>query len=85
MAATPDFPEFVRQRHESGTWSVAVRVYVNALGSALHTRVIQSSGNAALDEAAREAAVKTKYSPRLEHCVAVPGTYTLKVTFSGGP
>lgn len=76
----PDYPDVARERNQQG--SVQMRLEINANGEVTSVTVTQSSGHAALDEAAQRAAKRWKYQPARhgETPVACSITRTLKWT-----
>ncbi|HEX5274762.1 MAG TPA: energy transducer TonB [Candidatus Rubrimentiphilum sp.] len=77
---SPDYPESAR---ESGIGQVTagIRVYLTPLGKVAALRVLTSSGNGDLDQAAIRAAAESTYLPRIKNCKPTFGLYLFKVTF----
>jgi TonB family protein len=61
-----------------GPATVEVEVTVGPAGNLLGTRVVKSSGNAFIDDAAVRAARESTYSPRLVNCQPTQGNYLLR-------
>ncbi len=80
-AVQPDYPDIARQQGAAGT--TQVKVSLSATGAVLGTAVYRSSGNAALDSAALAAARASAYSPEIENCERVPGSYLFQADFTG--
>ncbi len=80
-AAEPDYPDIARQQGATGT--AIVRVYVDPTGALIAGNIYKSSGNAALDQAAMNAARRTAYLPAYKNCRAVAGDYSFEADFSG--
>ena len=74
---TPEMPDDARGA--SGT--VIIEVQVDNTGRVMSTIIQRSSNNKALDDATVSAARRSKYSPAIRNCVAVPGMYRYVVTF----
>jgi protein TonB len=62
---------------------VIVAVSLAADGSVLNVKLGQSSGNALLDQAAMDAAKRSKFHSERDNCVDQPGTYAYRVLFAG--
>ncbi len=83
VSATPpitDIPPDVRAAKVSGT--AAVQVALDPQGRVTGATVTQSTGNSGLDNVAVDMARSATYSPKLESCKAVAGTYTFTVDFA---
>jgi TonB family protein len=78
-AAAPDLPKSQWPSHKV---SAIVLVTVAPSGKATSARIYRSSGNAAVDHAVMTAAEKSTYSPKVENCVSVTGTYLFKADFA---
>jgi TonB family protein len=78
-SAIPETPAFAQISGAAG--DVVVRVDLMPDGSLQDAAVAQSSGSAALDREALRVARESEYSPALESCRAVPGSYLFTVTF----
>jgi protein TonB len=75
----PAYPRLARRAGEEG--SVLCRLHVGADGSVARVEIVESSGHARLDAAAREALVLWRYRPRLEGGRAVATSLVHRVTF----
>ncbi len=76
----PDMPTIAVQ--EGATGEVGIRVDLSATGSVVGTAIERSSGNAALDAAARDAAQRSTFAPEIDDCMARGGTCLFHVDFS---
>ena len=76
----PDYPQAARELG-LGQRTVGIRVYVTPQGTVAALRVLNSSGNNFLDQAALGAAAQSTFSPRVKNCKATFGLYLFKVTF----
>jgi TonB family protein len=77
---SPDFPQSARTFSRFvGTARVAVTV--SPTGTMESARIVQSTGNFALDQAALMAARQSTYSPKVVDCQPVTGDYLFMVTF----
>jgi len=65
--------------------SVILAVTIAPNGSVTHLSLRKSSGNAQIDRSAAEAALHSKYSPKLVDCKAVEGRYLFRADFKPGP
>jgi len=79
-ALAPVAPATVGILH--GTITVIVRVTVAADGSVHEARIVQSSGDEAIDRSALLAARLSSYAPQILACVPVSGTYLFRAQFS---
>ena len=77
----PDYPGSARELG-LGQLTVGVRVYITPQGTIAALRVLNSSGNGDLDQAALRAAAESTYSPRTRNCKPTFGLYLFKVTFA---
>jgi TonB family protein len=77
--AQPEWPALARRVHEA---QVTVGVSVAASGQLTFARIVQSSGDPALDGSALDAARTSTYSPARRRCRPFAGTYLFRVTFS---
>jgi TonB family protein len=77
---SPDYPESARELG-LGLATVSVRVYLSPRGTIAALRVVDSSGNLDLDQAALRAAAQSTYMPRMKNCKPAFGLYVFKVTF----
>ena len=75
----PKYPESAREQGATGT--VQVKVSLNPSGGVISTSIYKSSGNAELDQAALVAARESTYSPEIEDCQPVGGTYLFRASF----
>jgi len=75
----PKYPESAREQGATGT--VQVKVSLNPSGGVISTSIYKSSGNAELDQAALVAARESTYSPEIEDCQPVGGTYLFRANF----
>jgi len=77
---SPDYPESAR---ELGLRQVTagIQVYITPQGTIAALRVLNSSGNGDLDQAALRGAAESTYSPRMRNCKPTFGLYLFKVTF----
>lgn len=80
-AVEPDYPDIARQQGATGT--ALIRVFVDPNGAVLSGNVYKSTGNAALDEAAMQAARRTTYVPAYKDCRATAGTFVFEADFTG--
>jgi len=71
----PEYPEEARARGIEG--SGVILVYVRADGSVASARVLQSSGHAILDRAAKAAFVQWRFVPGSVQNAKLPFTYTV--------
>jgi protein TonB len=78
--AQPEYPDSARDLG-LGEVQVAVEVTISPTGSLVGTKIAQSGGNMALDNAALAAARQSTYSPKIVNCQPVQGDYLFKVTF----
>ncbi|MBM3342291.1 MAG: TonB family protein [Betaproteobacteria bacterium] len=79
-APQPQYPATARRRGEQGR--VMLRVLVNTQGQPERAEVQQSSGVAALDDAARRAALQALFKPHLENGQPVPVWAIVPIIFS---
>ena len=77
--AGPPYPEGARLRGETGT--VGLELAIGADGRVLNVAVTRPSGSAALDEAARRAALAWRFRPATLDGQPVPGTIRTSVHF----
>ena len=76
----PDYPHLARKMGWEGL--VVIRVRVGADGSCLGASVMQSSGYAVLDEAAREAVQAWQFTPATKGEVPVEGELDIPIRFT---
>jgi TonB family protein len=79
-AQQPDYPQSAKPLG-LGPVTVQIEVTIDASGNLAGAHVYKSSGNAAIDQAALQAASGSKYSPRLVNCQAVTGYYLFRSDF----
>jgi len=79
-AAMPQLPHGVKS---SG--SVEVTVTISPRGTVTSTKVLRSSGNAAIDQAVAKAALQSTYSPKIVNCAPVEGSYVFRADFAPNP
>ncbi len=77
---SPDYPQTARELG-LGQRTVVIRVYLTPQGTIAALRVLTSSGNGFLDQAALTAAAQSTFSPRVKSCKPAFGLYLFKVTF----
>lgn len=75
----PRYPSAARRRGIEGT--VLLEVLVSPQGQAEQVEILRSSGSSLLDEAAREAILRWRFTPARRGAVAVPGRITVPITF----
>ena len=75
----PNYPESARTQGATGT--VQGKVSLDPSGGVISTSIYKSSGNAELDRAALAAAHESIYSPEIEDCRPVVGTYLFRANF----
>lgn len=78
-APPPRYPHESRRRREQGT--VLLAVVLSTDGTVLEVRIARSSGHTRLDEAARNAVRKWRWSPTVRGGVAVQVRGTVEVDF----
>ncbi|OPL18033.1 MAG: hypothetical protein AVO35_07700 [Candidatus Aegiribacteria sp. MLS_C] len=71
---TPDYPEMARQAGVEGR--VTLQVFVSAEGVPLEVVVVQSSGLASMDEAAKESIMRSSWSPAKRDDGVAVGVWT---------
>lgn len=76
----PQYPALARRRGEEG--SVVLRVLVNTQGQPERVEVQKGSGSAALDDAARRAALQALFKPHFENGQAVTVWAIVPILFS---
>ena len=80
----PEIPRIVELRNFGEPYgSARVAVDLDSHGALLGSRVVSSTGIAALDDAALVAARRSRYGAESRGCAAQPGTYMLMVNFDG--
>lgn len=77
---TPEYPDAAREAN-LGPVTVIVKITLSASASVLDASVLQSSGNSSIDRAALSAARQSSYSPKIEDCKPVEGTYSFRANF----
>ncbi|MDC8759464.1 energy transducer TonB [Janthinobacterium fluminis] len=75
----PVYPNISKRLRESGT--VVLRILINDRGQPEQVTVEKSSGFANLDEAGRQAGMRTLFKPLLENGRAVPVLVTVPINF----
>ena len=80
QAAPPVYPESARELG-LGIVNAKVVVTVSPTGSVIAVKIVQSTGNMALDQAAISAARQSTYSPKVVNCEPVASQYLFSVTF----
>lgn len=76
----PDYPESARESG-LGIVTAGIRVYITPQGTIGALRVLNSTGNGELDQAALRAAAQSTYLPRIKNCRPTFGLYLFKATF----
>jgi TonB family protein len=77
-------PDYPRSARGLGYVTVQIEVTVDASGNLDRARVYKSSGNQAIDDAALQAASRSKYAPKIINCEAVTGDYLFRADFAPG-
>ncbi|MDQ6929815.1 MAG: TonB family protein [Candidatus Eremiobacteraeota bacterium] len=77
---SPEYPESAREAN-LGPVTVVVKIVLSASAGVLDASVIQSSNNSAVDRAAISAAKQSSYSPKVENCAPVQGSYSFRANF----
>lgn len=77
---TPEYPDSAKEQN-LGPVTVVVKITLSASASVIDASIIQSSSNNAIDRAALSAARQSSYSPKLENCAPVSGSYSFKANF----
>jgi len=77
---TPEYPEAAREAN-LGPVVVIVKITLSASASVLDASVLQTSNNSQIDRAAVQAARQSSYSPKLDNCAPVSGSYTFRANF----
>jgi protein TonB len=80
-AVSPDYPDSARELG-LGEVSVLVRVTIGTNGGLIDAAIAQSSGNAAIDDAALRAARASTYAAKIVDCAPVQGAYIFDATFT---
>lgn len=75
-AATPAYP-----KNNESTGTALIEVDLDSTGALSGTAILRSSGNAALDAAAKAAALKSTFRPAIFACQAQRGTYIFRADF----
>jgi protein TonB len=81
QAAEPEYPAAAREQGAAGT--TEVKVTLDSTGDPTDVAVYRSSGFAALDRAALEAARASRYTAAVVDCAKVAGEYLFTVEFDG--
>jgi TonB family protein len=79
LITEPAEPQIPRGVKAGG--SVILAVTIAPHGSVTHVSLQKSSGNAQIDRSVTEAALHSKYSPKLVDCRAVVGSYLFRANF----
>jgi protein TonB len=77
---TPEYPEAAREAN-LGPVVVIVKITLSATASVEDASVLQTSNNSQIDAAAVRAARESSYSPKVENCTPVTGSYTFRANF----
>ncbi len=77
---SPDYPQDARGLG-LGQVTAVIRVYLTPQGKIAGLRVVNSSGNGEIDQAALRSAAASTYLPRIKNCKPAFGLYLFKVTF----
>ncbi|MFN2448887.1 MAG: TonB family protein [Candidatus Baltobacteraceae bacterium] len=80
QTVAPEYPDSAREQG-LGRVEVAVVVTVGASGSPSSPTIQTSSGNMAMDQAAKQAAMQSQYVPKIVNCTPVAESYIFRVTF----
>lgn len=80
-AAELNYPDAAREAGAVGTAIVAVSLSSDS--KVLHAEIQKSAGNSALDDAAIESALGTKYKTEIVECHAKAGTFLYQADFTG--
>jgi TonB family protein len=78
--AYAEYPDSAIAQHAAGTTSIDLTI--DAQGNVAGTNVYGTSGNAALDRAALDAANASLFAPGVRQCNAIPSHYLFRVTFN---
>ncbi|MTV38846.1 TonB family protein [Duganella radicis] len=81
-APQPVYPSISRRMGETGT--VMLRVLIGEKGTAEQVTVQKSSGSSNLDEAGRQAVLRSLYKPHIEDGKAIPVYALVPITFQLG-
>ena len=79
-AVSPDYPESAKDLG-LGAVTVQIEVTVGPSGNLIGASVYKSANNMSLDQAALRAARQSTYSPKLEDCKPVQGSYLFTADF----
>jgi len=77
-------PEYPKNLRNKGSAIVMVRFTISPRGSVQNPKVLQSSGNHEIDNAAIVAVEKSRFSPKIVDCKPVPSTYSFRADFDLG-
>jgi len=77
--AEPEYPEIARQQGAVGT--TQVKVTLDAAGTVTDAAVYKSSGNQSLDQSAVKAAKASRYTPEIDACQKIAGSYLFTADF----
>lgn len=81
QGAVPPMAEDILNQKPGRELTAIVRVTVAPDGSVRDATLSQSTGNSNLDAAALQAAMQSRFSPKMVNCHAVEGDYLFKTTF----
>jgi TonB family protein len=79
-AQQPDYPQSAKPLG-LGPVTAETTVTIDPSGNIVGAHVYKSSGNQAIDDAALQAASRSKYAPKLVNCEAVTGFYLFRADF----
>ena len=77
----PIYPNSAAASGEGYT-SVQVMITIDPSGKIVDSHIYRSSGNAAVDESAQQAALHSQYAPKVVDCTAVTGRYLFRADFA---
>ena len=78
--SSPEYPESAKEAN-LGPVVVLVKITLSPSATVLATDIAQSSGNSAIDQAAKLAARQSSYSAKVEDCKPVAGDYIFRANF----
>ena len=78
--APAEYPESAREAN-LGPVVVIVKITLSPTASITDASILQSSGNAQIDNSALRAAHQSSYSPKIDNCTPVSGSYTFRANF----
>jgi periplasmic protein TonB len=79
-AIEPEYPDPARERGLTGT--TQIEVTLAETGAVIDARVYAGSGSRILDDAALAAARRSTYSPEIDDCKNVGGSYLFRAEFN---